>query len=328
MERPSGRPAHLSSPLFRWSETRRRGGEERSPLLQSADSLASARPSPLLRVPSQRALPPFPAVAAPGEKRRAERAPARYSAASRHRRTRRPPLTRLEQLGSSQTWALLLLPLLAALLLLSSTPQQAGVRPNHCPAEFVCSWSSDAIEVSTRSPLLLLGHVDVRLSLKEPVRELTDKSGLANLADSFSLFYKVSIIDDSLKSSPELASGSAALRSQLPAHPLLRLDSAALLLPQSRVAVSLTADYDSSSAPQLEDLEILLEFAGGYTVICRAFVQLVLCLVSIVLLGLLVSALHLKVTSLRKTSAPHRERSYLECLLPEQVLFSTLLRPS
>ena len=318
MERPSGRPAHLSSPLFRWSEISRRGGEERSPLLQAADTRASAGPSPLLRVPSQRVLPPFPSAAGGKTRQQSERRAVAGSLRSRHRRTRRPPLTRLEQLGSSETWALLLLPLLAAtLLLLPAAPLRAVVRRSDCPSDFTCSWNGGSIEVVTRSPLLLLGYVDVRLAVSESARLSNDIGPEAlNMA---SLTYTASAIDGHLPS-VELSRGSIPHRFGEPAYPLMRLDPAALLLPQGRVAVRIQVAPDYTQlALDSEGVEVALEYEGSSAVMCRALLMLALCLVSIGLLVVMLSALHSKVSHLKNTSATYKQRSYLECLLPEQV---------
>ena len=302
----SGEPAHLRSPLFRWREHRQ--AAEDSPLLRGPVHGQPIGSSPLLRSPGPPSFPsalPSHGLAAESS----ERGPASLRGRVTHRRTRRPPLTRLEELGSSETWTLLLLPLAVfVLLLLPSSPGSLRL-PHDRPPQLVCDRGALGLEISSRVPLVLLGSVDLSVTL--------NRSALPGDTALTPLVFRLSAVSPVSGRTAEVLQGTVPV--DPPAFPLARLDPGAMP-PTSRFVLNIRSQTnDSASVDLLAGAEVKIVFAGEAVVCGRALLLLVLCSLSLGLLVGYLRALHGKVLSLRQVSAMHRQRSYLECLLPEQV---------
>jgi hypothetical protein len=96
-------------------------------------------------------------------------------------RTRRPPMTRLERLGSCGTWCVLLLPLLlfGALLFAPPTSTSTLLKPNECPSSVTCnSYRDFEYSFTFRSHPLLLRHIDVHLITQELPLSAIDQTTL------------------------------------------------------------------------------------------------------------------------------------------------------
>ena len=237
------------------------------------------------------------------------------------RYVRRPPVARLEELGGSQTWCLLLLPLLLfaltlpplpAILTSSSVTLSSLASASPSSSRFTSSTYNDTFTIQTSINDIQLAFLEVTISppasslhfrtlLQSQENNDRDAGNSAVIIDTY-----YSTVDDS------------------PFIPLAYLDLESLVTFgdesfHSNIVIEITSETILTTG-----IEVYLSFRSIYMAWIEATLPLLLVLITVITITKWVFRIRQQVHFL-KTQSHHsrlyQHRSFLECLLPEQVIY-------